>query len=74
MSKRARYDGPYPAVKVTWPPGRTDVGSEDYKEWVVEVGHQLPEDAPAKLRDELTATDYWTEVDQASSKSEGKGE
>jgi hypothetical protein len=59
MSKRARFDGPAEAAPVHWPPG--EVYPE--KVWTVEKGHYLPDDAPAALRDELTAGPYWTEVD-----------
>lgn len=65
MSKRARYDGPYPEVLVKWPPGET-ADTEETAEWTVKQGGLLPAEAPAKLRDELTASDYWSEVDQAS--------
>ena len=62
MSKRARYDGPWPKARVTWPPGET----APEQEWLVEPGHLLPADAPAKLRDELVRGDDWTEVEHSS--------
>jgi len=64
MPKRARYDGGSP-VRVTHPPGAVYPD----KEWVVEPGHLLPDDAPASLRDELTSRDDWTEVEQATAKT-----
>jgi hypothetical protein len=73
VSKRARYDGPYPAVRVTWPPGET-VHTEDWYEETVELNHQLSADAPAALRDELTSRPDWTEVEQAEPKSSPKKE
>lgn len=63
MSKRARFNGSAP-VRVTWPPG--EVYPE--KEWVVEPGHWLPDDAPAALRDELLTRPDWGEVQQSSDK------
>jgi len=57
MSKRARWDGPS-AVIVAWPPGAVN----PEQTWEVEPGHQLPEDAPAALRDELVSRDQWSEV------------
>ena len=59
MSKRARFDGPYESVTILWPPGAVNPENT----WTVERGHYLPDDAPAKLRDELTAGSDWTEVD-----------
>ena len=78
VSKRARYDGPLDKVVVHLPPGVVEGGADDYQTWEVERGHQLPADAPAKLRDELTAGSDWTEVDQSDGKNSddksGKGE
>jgi hypothetical protein len=62
MSKRARYDGPFAEVRVTWPPG----AAYPENEWLVKQGHQLPAEAPAALRDELVKGDDWSEVDQAT--------
>ena len=58
MSKRARYDGPYPAVIVEVLPGQTVE---------VQQGHQLPteiegEAVPATVRDGLLSTNDWSEV------------
>lgn len=60
MSKRARYVGPFPEVELRWPPGET-VGEQT---WTVRQNHWLPDDAPAKLRDELLRSDDWSEVEQ----------
>lgn len=69
MSKRARYDGPFDEVVVKWPPGET-AETEETQQWSVKRDGLLPADAPAKLRDELTASDFWTEVEQASGSKE----
>ena len=58
MSKKARYDGPHPAVIVEVLPRVTDE---------VEQGHQLPtevdgENVPASVRDGLLETNDWSEV------------
>lgn len=73
MSKRARYDGPYEKVVVHWPPGETAVGSTDYQTWEVEQNSLLPAEAPAKLRDELTSRDDWSEVDHSTGKKDEEG-
>jgi hypothetical protein len=68
-TKRARYDGPFDEVRVTWPPGAV----HPEKEWLVQRNHWLPDDAPAKLRDELLANgDGWSEVEQSAPSSEKK--
>ncbi len=59
MPKRARYDGAYNEVTILWPPGAVNPENT----WTVERGHYLPADAPAPLRNELTAGPDWTEVD-----------
>lgn len=58
MSKRARYDGPYEAVHVF------DSEQDVYAPPVATVkqGSFLPEDVPARIRNELVAGDSWTEV------------
>lgn len=58
MSKRARWDGAEP-VHVFDPQGSV----YDAPIATVEPGHYLPEDVPARIRDELVARDTWTEVD-----------
>lgn len=68
MAKRARYDGPWAKTRVSWPPGET---IPEY-EALIEKGHLLPADAPAKLRDSLVAGDDWTEVEHASGKKDGE--
>lgn len=62
MSKRAKYVGPFPEVRVEWPPGAT--APEEF--WLVAQNHLLPADAPAALRDELLAGDDWSEVEQST--------
>lgn len=73
MTKRARYTGNAPGVRITWPPGAV----YPEQEWYVEPGHWLPDDAPAKLRDELVKGPDWSEVEQttpaASSSSDKNG-
>jgi hypothetical protein len=61
MSKRARYDGPFPEVLVDLSEG--DVNSTDHV--TVERGKLLPDSVPAKIRDELLAGPDWSEVKQA---------
>ena len=63
MSKsRARYAGPFNEVVVQWPPGETR--PSETQSWTVKQNHWLPDDAPAKLRDELLASADWSEVEQ----------
>lgn len=71
-TKRARYTGPFPEVRVTWPPG---VVPPD-QEWLVQHNHFLPADAPAALRDELLSSSNadWSEVEQATTTSKKDGE
>jgi hypothetical protein len=69
MSKRARYTGNPPGRVIAWPPG--EVHPE--KTWFVQPNHWLPEDVPAKLRDELLATPDFTEVEE-STPSKPKGD
>lgn len=61
--KRARYDGPSEAVEVQIP---HDTEGEFYGVESVTVprGHLLPDDVPAKIRDELLQRPDWAEVDQ----------
>jgi hypothetical protein len=59
-TKRARYTGPYDEVTIQWPPG--EIVPE--KTWTVKQNHWLPDDAPAKLRDELLQSDDWSEIEQ----------
>jgi hypothetical protein len=66
VSKRARYTGNPPGREIYWPPGAV----VPEKSWFIEPGKWLPEDVPAKLRDELLQTDDFTEVEQ-DTKSKG---
>lgn len=58
--KRARFDGPDRAVRIHYPP---DAPIYDQQSVVVEQGHQLPDEVPASVRDELLKRDNWSEVD-----------
>lgn len=65
-TKRARYDGPYEEVAVQ------DSEAGIYAEgWIVKRGGFLPADAPARVRDDLLASEEWSEVKQADQKKEG---
>lgn len=66
-TKRARNAGNEP-LKVTWPPGAV---YPEYEE-VVEAGHWLSDDAPAKLRDALLKRDDFTEVNQSETPKASK--
>ena len=71
MSKaRARYVGPYPEVVVQWPPGETRMS--ETQSWTVKQNHWLPDDAPAKLRDELLASEDWSEVEHEAESTTSK--
>ena len=59
-TKRARYLGPFEEVVIQWPPGET----VPEKKWTVKQNDWLPDDAPAKLRDELLDGPDWSEVEQ----------
>lgn len=63
MSRRARYDGPFPEVVVGANPG------EDGYIGTVKRGGLLPKDAPASVRDSLLSTEDWTEVADPSGSS-----
>ena len=68
MSKsRARYTGPFNEVVVQWPPGETR--PSETQSWTVKQNDWLPDDAPAKLRDELLAGADWSEVEQQPAES-----
>jgi hypothetical protein len=67
MSKRVRYTGNPPGRLIAWPPGAVD----PEKTWFVQTNHLLPEDVPAKLRDELAATPDFHEVEESTTKSKG---
>ena len=58
MSKRARYDGPNPVYVI---PDEGDL-SRSVEPILVEPGHLLPADVPAKVRDDLLRSADWTEV------------
>lgn len=64
---RARYDGPHEEIAIFDP----EADAYQPPVAVVQKGHYLPTDVPARIRDELTAGDYWTEVRQAD-QSKGK--
>jgi hypothetical protein len=69
MSKRVRYTGNPPGREIYWPPGAVN----PEKSWFVQTNHLLPEDVPAKLRDELAATEDFNEVEE-STPSKKKGD
>jgi hypothetical protein len=69
MSKRVRYTGNPPGREIYWPPGAV----HPEKSWFVAPNHLLPEDVPAKLRDELAATEDFNEVEE-STPSKKKGD
>jgi hypothetical protein len=69
MSKRARYTGPFDEVRIGWPPGETRPSEQ--QTWIVERNKWLPDDVPAKLRDELLKSDDWSPVEQSDSPKEG---
>lgn len=58
MSKRARWDGA-DTVLVFDPQGSV----YDAPIAAVEPGHHLPDEVPARIRDELLGRDQWTEID-----------
>jgi hypothetical protein len=62
MSKRARYDGPHEEVFVFDP--EADVYAPPIDR--VTRGGLLSADAPARVRDELTKGDDWTEVQHST--------
>jgi hypothetical protein len=66
MSKRAKYLGSS-AVRVTWPPGAVNPDQQ----WIIQPLGELPDDAPAALRDELLAhpEGLWSEYNRADSSS-----
>lgn len=71
MPRRARWDGPT-TVRVMDP---ENAGSPPLA--TVEPGHYLPDDVPAKVRDQLIHdSDLWTEIDYhpPGSKAEAKKE
>lgn len=63
-ASRVRYDGPGRSTTV--------VHHESGYSTTVKVGHQLPTDAPASLRDELAKRDNWTEIASTSSSGSAK--
>lgn len=67
MAKRAKNDHPSGRV----------VSYEDAdgitRSVVVESGHLLPDSVPAKVRDDLLEQDGWSEINQSSGQSAGKG-
>lgn len=64
MSKRARYDGAHEAVDVHYPP---DAPIDQQESVTVKRGGLLPDEVPAKVRDELLQREDWSEVNQATS-------
>jgi hypothetical protein len=67
MSKRARYDGPHEEVFVF----DSEAGVNSRPIDTVKRGKWLSADVPARIRDELLATDYWTEVQEPTSSKKG---
>lgn len=65
-TKRAKYLGPHDEVWVQ--DSAAGIHSEG---WVVKRGGWLPDDAPASVRDDLLASEEWTEVKQADTKKDG---
>lgn len=59
-AKRARYDGPHEEVAVF----DSEAGIYAEPIAVVERGKLLPAYAPARIRDELLASEWWSEVKQ----------
>lgn len=68
MSKRARYDGPHSEVLVF--DGQNDVYAQPVAK--VKRGGLLPQDVPARVRDELLAGDDWSEVQHSTTSSSTK--
>ncbi len=62
MSKRVRYTGSPPGREIAWPPGAV----YPEKTWFVETNHMLPDDIPAKLRDELLRSEDFSEVEHST--------
>lgn len=62
MTKRARYDGPHTEVAVFDPQAEDGVFAGPVA--IVQKGHWLPDDVPARIRDELLAGEDWSEVNQ----------
>jgi hypothetical protein len=61
MSRRARYDGPHEEVHVFDPEASVEAPPLDR----VKRGGLLSADVPARIRDELLSTEWWSEVNQA---------
>lgn len=59
MPKRARFDGPSDDIQIY----DSEEGPYAAPIATVKRGGYLPEDVPARIRDELLARDNWTEVD-----------
>lgn len=70
MSKRARYDGPYEEVAVF----DSEAGIYAPPIDTVRRGGLLSADVPARIRDELLASDSWSEVQHSTSKTSEKGD
>jgi len=73
--KRARYDGPYEEVAVFDPEAEDGVYAGPVA--IVKKGHLLPDDVPARIRDEFlkAANPFWSEVNQADqSKKDDDGD
>jgi hypothetical protein len=71
MTKRARYDGPHEEVAVFDSEAGVHSGPID----VVTKGGLLSSEAPARIRDELLNTPYWSEVKQSDqTKANEKGD
>lgn len=65
MTKRARYDGPHEEVQIF--DSEADVHSPAID--TVKRGGLLSVDVPARIRDELLASEWWSEVKQAEQSS-----
>lgn len=63
MSKRARYDGPHDEVAVF----DSEAGVYAPPVDVVKRGGVLSADVPARIRDELLQSEWWSEAKQAES-------
>lgn len=65
--KRARYDGPHEEVAVY--DSQAGVYAEPVD--IVKRGGLLTADAPARVRDDLLASEEWSEVNQADPQKKG---
>lgn len=68
MTKRARYDGPHEEVVIFDSEAGVDAPAID----TVQRGGLLSVDVPARIRDELLSSEWWSEVKQAEHKADSK--